>query len=279
MGRRDPLECGVRRGPLHPQRRSGMPSVFALLKIWPFGWVVAQLLVLGLVACLARAPRLGRPRPEPASGEDRPVAHPEAIGALLARTGQAGDARELLESYRRWRYPSSQTRVGTHPSATSASPSVTASSLPVTSIDATENPPQPESSRMNDFDSPAEPEIRYPDELTPRPRSNRRTPSRTRMRSRNRGQSRQRCPSPGLWLPGRNGSGPRSTKCSLVRIPWFAAWSPRSWPRGHVLIESVPGPGKTLLVRTLGRVLGCGRSTGSSSRRTDAVGRDRLPGV
>jgi MoxR-like ATPase len=26
---------------------------------------------------------------------------------------------------------------------------------------------------------------------------------------------------------------------------------------GHVLIESVPGLGKTLLVRTLGRVLGC----------------------
>src|SRR5260370_34696478 len=27
---------------------------------------------------------------------------------------------------------------------------------------------------------------------------------------------------------------------------------------GHVLIESVPGLGKTLLVRTMGRVLGCG---------------------
>src|SRR5262245_38549861 len=61
------------------------PSVFSLLTIRPFGWVVAQLLVLGLVACLARAPRLGRPRPEPSSGEDRPAAHPEALGALLAR--------------------------------------------------------------------------------------------------------------------------------------------------------------------------------------------------
>ncbi|AGA30507.1 DUF4350 domain-containing protein [Singulisphaera acidiphila] len=111
------------------------PSVFALLKIWPFGWVVAQLMILGLVACLARAPRLGRPRPEPPSGEDRPVAHPEAIGALLARIGQAGDARALLETYRRWRYPSSQTRVGPTP----------ASPLPLASVDSTEKPFQPES--------------------------------------------------------------------------------------------------------------------------------------
>jgi hypothetical protein len=105
------------------------PSVFSLLTIWPFGWVVAQLLVLGLAACLARAPRLGRPRPEPSSGEDRPVAHPEALGSLLARTGQAGDARAILETYRRWRNPSSQTRVNPLPA----------------SVDSTEKPSPPES--------------------------------------------------------------------------------------------------------------------------------------
>ena len=66
--------------------------------------MAAQLLVLGLAACLARAPRLGRPRPEPPSGEDRPVAHPEALGALLARTGAGRDARPL-DAYRRWRQP------------------------------------------------------------------------------------------------------------------------------------------------------------------------------
>ncbi|WP_406701055.1 hypothetical protein V5E97_19910 [Singulisphaera sp. Ch08] len=109
------------------------PSVFSLLKIRPFGWVVAQLLILGLAACLARAPRLGRPRPEPSSGEDRPVAHPEAIGSLLARTGQVSDARALLETYRRWRYPSNQTRVGPIP----------ASPLPPASVDSTEKPLQP----------------------------------------------------------------------------------------------------------------------------------------
>jgi hypothetical protein len=79
------------------------PSVFALLKVSPFGQVAAQLLVLGLAACLARAPRLGRARPEEASGADRPVAHPEALGALLERSGQAREARTILEAYRRWR--------------------------------------------------------------------------------------------------------------------------------------------------------------------------------
>jgi hypothetical protein len=79
------------------------PSVFALLTVQPFGWVAAQLFALGLAACLARAPRLGRARPEEPSGADRPVAHPEALGLLLARTGQANEARSILETYRRWR--------------------------------------------------------------------------------------------------------------------------------------------------------------------------------
>ncbi len=69
----------------------------------PSDWVLGQLLVLGLAACLARAVRLGRPRAEPSSGEDRPAAHPEALGALLARSGRADEARALLEDYRRWR--------------------------------------------------------------------------------------------------------------------------------------------------------------------------------
>lgn len=79
------------------------PSVFSLLKIWPFGIVAAQLFALGLAACLARAPRLGRPRPDEPTGVDRPVAHPEALGALLARTRQSREARSILETYRRWR--------------------------------------------------------------------------------------------------------------------------------------------------------------------------------
>jgi hypothetical protein len=90
------------------------PTIFSLLKVPPFGWVAAQMLALGLAACLARAPRLGRARPDPPSGEDRPVAHPEALGALLARTGQAADARAILVAYRRWRHPSRPARAD-HP--------------------------------------------------------------------------------------------------------------------------------------------------------------------
>ena len=98
------LEGSLRSGPA-----AAMPSVFALLEIRPYKWVAAQVLALGLAACLARAPRLGRARPEEPSGADRPVAHPEALGALLARTRRADEARALLEVYRRWRLgPSSR---------------------------------------------------------------------------------------------------------------------------------------------------------------------------
>ena len=70
-------------------------SIFALLRVPPFGWVAAQMLALGLAACLARAPRLGRARPDPPSDADRPAAHAEALGALLARTGQPEQARAV----------------------------------------------------------------------------------------------------------------------------------------------------------------------------------------
>jgi hypothetical protein len=68
-------------------------------------WVAIQLGVAGLVAALARAPRLGRPRPDPGSDADRPATHARAIGSLLARTGSVPEATELLDRYRRWRYP------------------------------------------------------------------------------------------------------------------------------------------------------------------------------
>lgn len=75
--------------------------------IWtPLLWVLGHLLTFGLLASLARAVRLGRPRPEPASGADRPSAHAEALGDLLARTGDTAAARALLDTYQRWRQPS-----------------------------------------------------------------------------------------------------------------------------------------------------------------------------
>lgn len=84
--------------------RSAGPSPLDLLQVAPIGRVAAQLLALGLVGCLARAPRLGRPRPTEPSGADRPVAHAEALGALLARTRQSREAASILDAYRRWRH-------------------------------------------------------------------------------------------------------------------------------------------------------------------------------
>ncbi len=59
----------------------GMPSIWQLMeRLPPFRWVAGQLAVAALFAALARAPRLGRPRPDPPSGADRPAAHAEALG-------------------------------------------------------------------------------------------------------------------------------------------------------------------------------------------------------
>jgi plasmid stabilization system protein ParE len=83
-----------------------MPSLWDLLRrIGPLRWAAAQLGIAALLAALARAPRLGRPRPDPPSGADRPVEHALALGALLARTGAADQAHELLNRFRRWRIP------------------------------------------------------------------------------------------------------------------------------------------------------------------------------
>lgn len=68
-------------------------------------WVAFQFALFGLIACLARAPILGRPRPEPAGETDRPAAHAEALGSLLERGKDAEAARGLLAAYRRWRFP------------------------------------------------------------------------------------------------------------------------------------------------------------------------------
>jgi hypothetical protein len=68
-------------------------------------WVAVQLALFGLVACLARAPILGRPRPDPPADVDRPAAHAEAMGTLLERGRNSAAATELLAAYRRWRFP------------------------------------------------------------------------------------------------------------------------------------------------------------------------------
>ena len=82
------------------------PTIWDLLRRIPsLRWVAIQVGLAALLASLARAPRLGRPRPAPPSGADRPAEHALALGALLARAKAAPEARELLENYRRWRFP------------------------------------------------------------------------------------------------------------------------------------------------------------------------------
>jgi hypothetical protein len=84
------------------------PSLFDLLRrIASFRWVAIHLGLFGLLACLARAPRLGRPRSDPASDSDRPAAHAEALGRLLEKSRSGETARDLIETYRRWRQPRS----------------------------------------------------------------------------------------------------------------------------------------------------------------------------
>jgi hypothetical protein len=89
-------------------------SVWGLLKVPPFGWIAAQFFVLGLAACLARAPRLGRARPDPPTEEDRPAAHAEALGDLLAKTQQDQTARSILETYHRWRFATARASQSPH---------------------------------------------------------------------------------------------------------------------------------------------------------------------
>lgn len=81
-------------------------SIWALMRHVPsLRWVMIQAGAAALLAALARAPRLGRPRPDPPSGADRPAEHALALGTLLARARAAPEARELLDRYHRWRFP------------------------------------------------------------------------------------------------------------------------------------------------------------------------------
>jgi hypothetical protein len=85
----------------------GRGSLLAPLRVYPTGWVIAQWLGFMLLLVLSAAAILGRPRTDPPAGEDRPVAHAEALGDLLRRSGDAETARDLLAAYRRWRHPAS----------------------------------------------------------------------------------------------------------------------------------------------------------------------------
>ena len=89
------------------------PSLWDLLRRIPsLRWVAIQVGLAALLAALARAPRLGRPRPDPPSGADRPAEHAVALGALLARASAAREAHELLDRYRALAIPANAARAG-----------------------------------------------------------------------------------------------------------------------------------------------------------------------
>ncbi len=77
------------------------PSLWQLLgRLASLRWIAVQIGLAALFAALARAPRLGRPRDEPGVRADRPAAHAEALGALLARSRSPERAREIIDRYR-----------------------------------------------------------------------------------------------------------------------------------------------------------------------------------
>jgi hypothetical protein len=93
-------------GPSVLGRMDAPPAFLDMVaRIKSFRWVALHLGLFGLLACLARAPRLGRPIPDPPSDADRPAAHAEAVGALLERSRAIATARDVLATYRRWRFP------------------------------------------------------------------------------------------------------------------------------------------------------------------------------
>jgi hypothetical protein len=82
------------------------PRGLALWSRWDrLRWVAGHLIAFAVLACLAAAVRLGRPRPEPPTGLDRPSAHAEALGDLFAGTRDRDSALAILDAYRRWRHP------------------------------------------------------------------------------------------------------------------------------------------------------------------------------
>jgi hypothetical protein len=110
-------------GPMVVGGNPAPPTLFDLLERIPsFRWAAIHLGLFGLLASLARAPRLGRARPDLPSDSDRPAAHAEALGALLERGKDTTSARKLLETYRRWRFPRKTVEPATSESSTRFDP-------------------------------------------------------------------------------------------------------------------------------------------------------------
>ncbi len=94
---------------------SESPTLWGLLaRLDGLRIVAIHLAVAGLAAALYRAPRLGRPREPELSWGGRPVAHAEALGALLARAADRDVAQKILVDYDRWRHEGNPNRASRH---------------------------------------------------------------------------------------------------------------------------------------------------------------------
>jgi len=92
------------------------PSLVTLLiRTDSLRWVALHFGIAGLLACLARFPRLGRPVPEPVPPVGRIATHAEAVGDLLQQTpGGAAFAQAKLAAYHAWRHATSPARPHHH---------------------------------------------------------------------------------------------------------------------------------------------------------------------
>lgn len=87
-------------GPGGPPIVSGFTSGgWEVLTVWPFGAITMHLALLGILAGFALYPIFGRPRPLPPEAPSEFSKHAEAVGELLARTGDRGYAVARLTQY------------------------------------------------------------------------------------------------------------------------------------------------------------------------------------
>ncbi|RUL86170.1 DUF4350 domain-containing protein [Tautonia sociabilis] len=111
-----PRKVAFVEGPFVFGAQQPLPTPWEVIRQVPeLGMVAGHFLAFALAAALSRAVLLGRPRPAPSIALDRPSAHAEALGHLLARVGASQAARSILASYRRWRRPQRAVDARTEP--------------------------------------------------------------------------------------------------------------------------------------------------------------------
>jgi hypothetical protein len=94
------LESGSGGPPIvNKDPRLAYPGPMEIFHVWPANWILLHLLVLGVLFCFFRYPLFGRPRePKPEATSDFGK-HVDALGLLLAKTGDLAYANARLALY------------------------------------------------------------------------------------------------------------------------------------------------------------------------------------